>query len=78
MAIGLLTKERLEDLLSPAQRAVWEYVQAHGEVSPREIAAQTHIARPTINQVLTKLLKLGAIERIGEGAGIRYRKVRPR
>jgi Fic family protein len=78
IAIGLLTKERLEDLLSPAQLTIWQYLQAHGEASPREIAASTHIARPTLNQALTKLLKLAAIERIGEGAAIRYRKALPR
>jgi Fic family protein len=75
MAIGLLTAENIETLLSPKQLAVWEYLQTVYETTPQEIAEKAHVARPTINQVLNKLLGLKKIERIGEGAGIRYRKI---
>jgi Fic family protein len=74
MAIGLLTAENIETLLSPKQLAVWEYLQTVDETTPQEIAEKAHVARPTVNQVLNKLLEMKKIERIGEGAGIRYRK----
>ncbi|MBI3385372.1 Fic family protein [Candidatus Gottesmanbacteria bacterium] len=74
MAINLLTSEKIETLLSPKQLAVWEYLQTTNEATPQEIAKKAHVARPTVNQVLNKLLKMKKIERIGEGAAIRYRK----
>ncbi len=75
MAIGLLTAENIETLLSPKQLAVWEYMQTVDEATPNQIAEKAGVARPTVNQVLNKLLELKKVERIGEGAGIRYRKI---
>lgn len=75
MAIGLLTAENIEALLSPKQLAVWEYLQTVDETTPNEIAFKAKIARPTVNQVLNKLLEMKKVERIGEGSGIRYRKI---
>jgi Fic family protein len=75
MAIGLLTSENIETLLSPKQLAVWEYLQAVEQASPQEIAIKAKVARPTVNQVLSKLLKMKKIQRIGEGSAIRYRKL---
>lgn len=75
MAIGLLTTENIETLLSPKQLAVWEYLQTVEEATPNEIAEKANVARPTVNQVLNKLLEIKKVERIGEGAGIRYRKI---
>lgn len=75
MANRLLTTENIESLLSPKQLAVWEYLQTVDSVSPDEIAKNAHVARPTVNQVLTKLLLLKKIEKIGQGAATRYKKV---
>lgn len=75
MAIGLITAENIETLLSPKQLAVWEYLQTIDETTPNEIAEKANVARPTVNQVLNKLQEMKKVERIGEGAGIRYRKV---
>lgn len=75
MAIGLLTTENIEALLSPKQLAVWEYLQTVDEATPQEIAEKANVARPTVNQVLNKLLEMKKIERRGEGSAIRYRKV---
>ena len=75
MAISLLSQEAVEQLLSKKQLSVWQYLQEVEETTPRQIAQKTQVARPTINQVLTKLLKLKKIERIGQGSGIRYRKM---
>ncbi len=75
MAIGLITAENIETLLSPKQLAVWEYLQTVNEATPQEISEKAEVARPTVNQVLNKLLELNKVERIGEGAAIRYRKL---
>lgn len=74
MAIGLLASETIETLLSPKQLAVWEYLQTVETASPNEIAEKAKVARPTVNQVVTKLLEMKKIERIGEGSAIRYKK----
>lgn len=74
MAINLITQDNIEILLSPKQLAVWRYLQEVNDASPNEIAEHAIVARPTVNQVLNKLLTLKKIERIGEGSSIRYRK----
>jgi Fic family protein len=73
MAIQLLSKESIENILSVKQLAVWQYIQKVKEASPIEISNKVKIARPTINQALNKLLKLKKIERIGDGRATRYR-----
>lgn len=73
MAINLISQENIESLLSPKQLAVWQYLQEISEATPNEIAQHAHIARPTVNQVINKLLRLKKIERIGEGSSIRYK-----
>lgn len=75
MAIGLLTTENIESLLSPKQLAVWKYLHTVEEATPNEISDKANVARPTVNQVLNKLLEMKKIERIGEGSAIRYRKI---
>jgi Fic family protein len=75
MAIELLSKERIENILSPQQLRVWQYIQANGTVAPGIIARNTEIPRPTVNQALKKLLKYKKIEQIGLGRGTRYRKL---
>ena len=72
-AIGLINHETIERLLSPKQLAIWQYLQEHKQATRRDIAAHTGIAEATINQALKKLLSLKRIERIGEGAGTRYK-----
>lgn len=73
MAIGLLSDENIEKLFSEKQLKVWQYLQTVKEAAPKEIAHNTHVARPTINQVLDKLLHYKKIERIGIGRATRYR-----
>lgn len=74
IAIGLLTSENIEALLSPKQLAVWKYLQTVDEATPAEIGKKAEVARPTVNQVLNKLLGMKKVERIGEGSGIRYKR----
>ena len=75
MALELMESEQVEKLLSPKQLAVWEYMGSVIEAAPSEIAEKTGVVRPTVNQALTRLLKMERIEKIGSGRGTRYRKL---
>ncbi|NGX34680.1 MAG: Adenosine monophosphate-protein transferase SoFic [Candidatus Anoxychlamydiales bacterium] len=75
MAIELLSQENIEKILSVKQLAVWQYLQTVDEATPKEIVQKTKISRPTLNQVLDKLIRLKKIERLGLGRGTRYRKL---
>ena len=74
MAVELLSKESIEKLLSVKQLAVWEYLQRVDETTTGEIVKKAKVARPTVKQVLDKLLRFKKIERIGLGRSARYRK----
>ena len=74
-AIGLMTGENIEDILSNKQIAVWQYLQTVDEATPKEIAKVTKVAYATVRQTLSKLLDLKKIERIGMGRSSRYRKI---
>ncbi len=75
MAIHLLTQTNIESLLSPKQLLVWIYLEKVDQTTPRQISSETGVPRPTINQILNKLLNLKMVERIGQGATTRYRKI---
>ncbi|KPK32763.1 MAG: hypothetical protein AMS24_03185 [Chlamydiae bacterium SM23_39] len=75
MAISLLSEENIEKILSVKQLAVWKYLQTVEEASPKEIEQKTKISRPTVNQIIDKLIRLKKIERLGQGRSIRYRKL---
>jgi Fic family protein len=75
MAIELLSKEKVEKLLTKKQLIVWEYLNKVEDASPGEIAQETKIAQPTVRQTLDKLLRLKKIERIGLGRSTKYRKL---
>lgn len=74
-AIKVIESEALEKMLSLKQLAVWNYIQGVAEAGPGEIADNTGVARPTVNQALNKLLKFNRIERLGMGRSVRYRKL---
>ena len=74
-AVVLLSKESVEKLFSPKQIMVLEYFQTVDEAAPGELAKNLKIARPTVNQVLSRLLQFKKIERIGQGRSTRYRKI---
>jgi Fic family protein len=73
-AMKLMSSESVERVLSPKQQAVWTYLQSVPEATPKEIANATNIARPTVSQALTVLMRFNKIERIGQGRTTRYRK----
>ncbi|MDP3973954.1 MAG: Fic family protein [Candidatus Daviesbacteria bacterium] len=74
-AISLMSQERIEDILSNKQIAVWQYIQAVDEATNLQIAAATKIAYATVRQSLAKLLQLKKIESVGMGRSSRYRKI---
>ena len=74
-AVSLLSKEAIENLFSPKQILVLEYFQTRDEVTPGELSKKLGIARPTINQILLRLIHFKKIERIGLGRSTRYRKI---
>jgi len=75
MAIQLLTQTNIETILSPQQMTVWNYMKNVEQTTPRKISSETGVPRPTINQIINKLLELKMVERIGHGATTRYRKI---
>jgi len=75
MAIDLLSNEDLIKTLSTKQLAVWNYLSEVKEATPLEISQNTGVARPTINQIANKLLKLRKIEKTGLGRSIKYKIV---
>lgn len=75
MAVELLSKEKVEKILTKKQLAVWEFLQRVEEASPGEIAGETKVAQPTVRQALDKLLRLKKIERVGLGRSTKYRKL---
>lgn len=75
MAVGFLSEENIEKTLSQKQLAVLQYLRKVEQASPLEIARQTSIARPTINQAMNKLMRLKMAERIGLGRATMYRKM---
>lgn len=75
MAVELLSAENIEKLFSPTQLKVWEYIQQAGEATPMEMSKKTGTPRPTVNQVIDKLLRLKKVERIGLGRATRYKKL---
>lgn len=74
-AVALLSKEAIEKLFSPNQIAVLDYLQNADEVTAGKLVVKLKIPRPTINQVLLRLIQFKKIERIGLGRSTRYRKV---
>lgn len=75
IAIDILSTEAVEKTLSKKQLAVWEYLQKTGEAGPLEISQNTGVARPTINQIMEKLMGLKKVERLGLGRSTRYRVI---
>lgn len=72
-ALSYLNKEEAEDILSPKQYEVWQYlISTNKGVGPSEIFKATGIALGTVRQALNRLLELDKVKRIGRGRGTRY------
>lgn len=75
-AIGLMSNENIEKLLSEQQLTVWRFVENLEVFSTGDVVAGTKIPRPTVKQALDVLLRLKRIERIGQGRGARYKLIK--
>ena len=73
MALELFSDENIDKLLSPRQLEVWQYIQDVVEATPKELSEKLAIPRPTINQVVNRLIDLRKIERLGVGRATRYK-----
>lgn len=73
-AVNLLSQEGIEQVLSSKQLAVWEALQQVEEATAGTITKMSKVARPTVNQALEKLLRMGRIQRLGLGRSTRYRR----
>ncbi|MEO6240317.1 MAG: Fic family protein [Bacteroidia bacterium] len=71
-ALIYLESEKLEDILSPKQLEVWNFISQNNEIAPSEITKATGIGMPTVRQGLERLEKLGKIKRLGNGRASRY------
>ncbi len=74
-ALKYLEEEKIEDILSTKQYAVWHYLSNVGEASPHEIVKATNIVMATVRQALGRLIELGKIKRVGQGRATRYVKL---
>lgn len=73
LAIGLLAKESIENLLSEKQLAVWNYLTEHDVITPKELRLALNMPAPTVVQTLNKLLEMKKITRLGAGRSTRYK-----
>jgi uncharacterized membrane protein len=74
--IQAIYDERLEHLPASVLDNIAQIDELKGRwvvITPKELSDTLGIPRPTINQVLNRLLDLEKIERIGLGRGTRYR-----
>jgi len=74
-SIALVEKETHEDIMSPKQNEVLEYLSKVKEAGPAEIVRETGIIMPSVRKSLERLVLLGKVKRIGRGRGTRYVKI---
>jgi hypothetical protein len=63
-------------MASSMVRQKTEYLQGVEEATAGTISKISQVARPTVNQVLDKLLRMRRIQRLGLGRSTRYRKLK--
>ena len=68
--------ESIENLLSEKQLSVWNYLNGHKIVTPKELHNNLTLPVPTVAQILNKLLEMKKIERVGRGRATRYKIVK--
>jgi predicted HTH transcriptional regulator len=74
-SIALVEAESHEDIMSPKQNEVLEYLSKVKEAGPAEIVRETGIIMPSVRKSLERLVELGKVKRIGRGRGTRYVKL---
>ena len=74
-SITLVERENHEDIMSPKQNDVLEYLSKVKEAGPAEIVRETGIIMPSVRKSLERLVLLGKVKRIGRGRATRYVKI---
>ncbi len=74
-AISYLDEEQIQDILSPKQTAVLNYLSKASEAAPSEVVKATGVALGTVRQSLDCLVKRGLLKRVGRGRATRYVKI---
>jgi Fic family protein len=74
-ALILVQEDRVENLLSEKQLALWQWLQARNspEFSRKDAVEALGFPPRTVEAIIKKLVDLKRLERIGEGRGTRYR-----
>ena len=74
-ALALMQEERIENLLSEKQLALWQWTQARNEpeFSRKDAIEALGFPARTVEATIKKLVMLKRLERIGEGRATRYR-----
>ena len=78
--LRILEDQRVEDLLSEKQQALWSWATRHGppEFSRKQAAEALGFPLRTVEASIKKLLNLKRLERIGQGRATRYRIIERR
>jgi Fic family protein len=74
-ALELIQQDRIENLLSEKQLALWHWAQSShaAEFSRKDAIEALQFPARTVEAIIKKLLDLKRLERIGEGRSTRYR-----
>ena len=74
-ALALVQEERIENLLSKKQLALWQWVKARNapEFSRKDAVEALEFPRRTVESIIKKLVDLKRLEKIGLGRATRYR-----
>ncbi len=76
-ALNLIQEDRIENLLSEKQLALWQWAQARNEpeFSRKNAVEALGFPQRTVEAIIKKLVELKRLQKIGEGRGTRYRVI---
>jgi predicted HTH transcriptional regulator len=68
-------KKNVDEVMSPKQAKVWNYLKQVEVATPYEIAIRAGVSDHTVQQAVEILIKNKKIEQIGLKASTRYRRI---
>ncbi len=76
-ALALIEDDRIENLLSEKQLALWQWVQTRNETefARKDAVEALKFPRRTVEAIIKRLVELNRLEKIGLGRGTRYRRI---
>lgn len=77
-ALALIQEDRIENLLSEKQLALWQWAQARSEpeFSRKDAIEALQFPARTVEASIKKLVELKRLEKVGQGRATRYRQKR--